>query len=153
MAADPIMDEIFAAFRLMRGGDRLGARSNLEAIWSRIEPDPEPMHEVALSHYMADAQDDPADSLAWNLRALDAIVRCTDSDVQRHSTATSRIAAFLPSAHLNLGLDYFKLGDFAHAKEHLDCARSFAGELADDAYGQNIRRWIERLAKDLEGAT
>jgi hypothetical protein len=37
-----------------------------------IANDPAPIHECALSHYMADAQDDIADELAWDLSALNA---------------------------------------------------------------------------------
>ena len=56
----------------------------------------------------------------------------------------------MPSLHVNLGENYFKLGDFARSKDHLSSARSFASKLADDAYGQMLRRGIERLAKQLE---
>jgi hypothetical protein len=108
------------------------------------------MHAVALAHRLADLQDDPADELAWDIRALNAALTCTDADAQRHSTVSSKIAAFMPSLHASLGVDYFKLGDFARSKEHLALARRFVGELADDAYGKNIRRWIDNLANDLD---
>lgn len=106
---------------------------------------------MALAHYIADAHDNPADSLAGKHRALTAILGCTDADVARQSSSTSRIAAFLPSAHANLGFDDVKVGDFDRAKEHLGSARSLVGELADDSYGQNIRRWIDQLAQEIAG--
>lgn len=146
---DPIMAKIFAAHALFRSGDRAGARRALEAIWPRIESGPEPVHVVALSHYMADLQDDPADELAWDRRALDAASGCADADVGRHSAGMSTIASFMPSLHVNLAADYLKLGDFPRSKEHLALARRFAGELADNSYGHNVRGSIERLEKDL----
>src|SRR5262245_44694620 len=115
---DPTMGEIFAAIQLLQGGDRSGARTSLEAIWSRIASNPEPIHECTLSHYMADVQDDIADELAWDIRALEAARRCTDSDAKDHSQASS-IAAFMPSLHTNLAEDYFKLGHLEQSRMHL----------------------------------
>src|SRR5205085_9094605 len=102
--------EIMSAAARLQSGDRAGARTGLEAVWARIAANPEPMHEVALSHSMADAQDDPQQELGWDLRALEAALRCTDADADAHSQAAS-IAAFLPSLHVNLAEDYLKLGD------------------------------------------
>ena len=108
------MTEIMAAVGLLRGGDRSGARARLEAIWSRI-----------------------ADEPAWDIRALNPALCCTDAGAKRHSQALS-IAAFMPSLHVNLGDDYFKLGDFARNKGHLASEHSFASALADDPYGPMI---------------
>jgi hypothetical protein len=142
------MLETGAAARL-RDTDRPGARSRLEAIWARIEHDHEPMHEVALSHWLANLQDDPVDELAWHLRAFGAAMRCTDADVQRHSPTAGSVAEFMPSLHSNLGWAYSKLGDVGHAREHVALAHSFAHLLADDSNGQGVRSSIERLAKGL----
>jgi hypothetical protein len=56
----------------------------------------------------------------------------------------------MPSLHLNLAEDYFKLGDIARSAEHLASARTFLGTLPDDAYAQLIQRGIERVAKQLD---
>jgi hypothetical protein len=149
VTTDPIMAEIMAAIAVLHGGDRSGGRSRLEAVWSRIANDPKPFHECVLSHYMADAQDDSTNELAWDIRALDAALRCTDAEAQQHHQTLS-IPAFMPSLHTNLAEDYFKLGDFARSKDHLASARSFTANLANDAYGQMIHRGIERLAKKLD---
>ena len=149
MTTDPIMAEILSAVALLHGGDRAGARSRFEGIWSRIAGAPEPIHACTLSHYMADVQDDPAEELAWDIRALDSALRSTDADAQRHSQAVS-IAAFMPSLHVNLAEDYFKLGDVARSRDHLASARNFLGSLPDDPYGRMIRRGIERLATKLD---
>jgi hypothetical protein len=143
------MIEIIAAIALLQAGDRAAGRGQLEAIWSRIESDPVAFHECVLSHYLADAQDEVADELAWDLRALNAALRCTDANAQRYQQSLS-IASFMPSLHLNLAEDYFKLGDSARSRSHLESARSFTSTLADNSYGQIIHRGIENLAKKLE---
>lgn len=147
MTTDPVMAEIFATKRLLDSGDHAGARRQLEALWRRVENDGELMHTVALAHYMADVQDDPAEALVWDMRAFDAALRCADADFERHSP--SKLPAFMPSLHVNLGWDYFKMGEFLRSGEHVALARSFIHELADDPYGRNIRASIERLADDL----
>jgi hypothetical protein len=151
MTDDPIMTEIMAGITQLMGGDRPGGRGRLEAVWARIEGDPEPFHECVLSHYLADAQDDLVDELAWDLRSLDAALRCTDADAQRHQNTLS-IAVFMPSVHINLAEDYFKLGDLARSRDHLAAGRGCMGALADDAYGQLIRRGADRLARQLDAA-
>jgi hypothetical protein len=139
------MTEITAAAAVLQSGDRAGARARLESVWSRIAGDPEPVHECVLSHYMADVQDDPAEELTWDLRALDAALRCTDADARRHGQTFS-VVAFMPSLHASLAGDYLKLGDVTRSREHLDAAQSFESALADDSYGQLIRSGIERLS-------
>ena len=55
----------------------------------------------------------------------------------------------MPSLHLSLCDDYFRLGDFARSGEHLEAARSCIGVLADDGYGKMIRSGFVRLEKKL----
>jgi hypothetical protein len=148
VTTDPIMADIMAAIAVLQGGDRADGKAKLEAIWSRIESDPQPIHECTLAHYLADAQNNLADELAWDLRALDAGLRCSDADAQQHSRALS-IAAFMPSLHVNLAEDYFKLGDKDRSRQHIASAREAVSHLADDGYGRMIRGGIERLARRL----
>jgi hypothetical protein len=148
-AADPITTEMMAATAMVRGGDRPGGRRRLEALLLRIAEDPSPFLECVVCHHLADAQDELADELAWDVRALDAALRCTEAEAQRHRQALP-LAAFMPSLHVNLAEDYFKLGDTARSREHLAAARGFTGALPDDAYGQMIRRGIERLGKRID---
>jgi hypothetical protein len=145
------MDEIIAAGALLQRGEREAARAKLQALLARIEHAPDPMHECSLAHLMADVQDSPADELAWDLRSLDAALRCTDADVQRHSQAVS-VSAFMPSIHTSIAQDYFKLGDLEQSRIHLESARTFADHLSDDSYGQLIRHGMERLARQLGGS-
>jgi hypothetical protein len=140
---DPIVTEMMAAVATVRDGDRAGGRMRLEALLAGLGDDPDPFYACVLSHHMADMQDDLADELAWDLRALDAALRCAD---ERHQAS---IAGSMSSLHASLATDYYKLGDFARSRDHLAAARSFAGHLVDDAYGRLVLGGIERLAKGL----
>lgn len=149
MTPDPIMTEVMAAVALARDGDREGGRRRMEALSARFEGDPDPFCECILAHHMADLQDDIADELAWDQRALEAALRCPEADAARHQAS---IAGFMPSLHVSLAQDYYKAGDFARSREHLAAGREFTHHLADDAYGQLIQGAMERLTKGLERA-
>ncbi|MFD3541060.1 hypothetical protein ACFWUQ_16400 [Streptomyces sp. NPDC058662] len=69
---DAVMTRIGQAVILLHAGDREEARNRLGDIWSEIGEEGDFLHRCTLAHYMADAQDDPADELAWDLRALTA---------------------------------------------------------------------------------
>lgn len=69
---DAVMTRIGQAVILLHAGDREEARNRLGEIWSEIGEEGDSLHRCTLAHYMADAQDDPADELAWDLRALTA---------------------------------------------------------------------------------
>ncbi len=66
--SDPVLDRIFEAHSLYNTGRRSEAREAFAAIWSDIEAEGDPFHQCVLSHYMADAQDDPIDELMWDKR-------------------------------------------------------------------------------------
>ncbi|MFE3861574.1 hypothetical protein ACFXPT_14215 [Streptomyces goshikiensis] len=69
---DAVMTRIGQAVILLHAGDREEARNRLAEIWAEIGAEGDSLHRCTLAHYMADAQDDPADELAWDLRALTA---------------------------------------------------------------------------------
>jgi hypothetical protein len=146
---DPIMVEIFAARARFRTGDLSGAQSRFETIWSRIGPHPEPMHEVYLSHYLADLQPDPATELTWDLRALSAAERGVGPQARGDADSIATLTAFMPSLHLNLAANYLRLGDLERSRQHVAQARPSARELADDSYGRCIRARLEQLTSDL----
>ena len=143
---DPVMNRIMQAQELASSGDRAGARSAFENVWRDVGTDP--LHVVTLAHYMADVQDDPADELAWDLRALEAADSLTDARAQKHH-ASLQVAGFYPSLHLNLAADYKKLGRDTEAHLHLTQAQNAVGALGDDEYGHMIRSGIERLRAEL----
>ncbi|MFK0253568.1 hypothetical protein [Streptomyces sp. NPDC090445] len=70
---DAVMTRIGQAVILLHAGDREEARNRLRELWSELGEDGAGLHRCTLAHYMADAQDDPADELAWDLRALTAV--------------------------------------------------------------------------------
>jgi len=143
---DPTMTDIAAAVTLGRAGDTEAARARLRRLWDRIGPAGDPFHRCTLAHYMADLHEDPAEALVWDTRALDAAEALTDDRVRQHQ-ATLRIAAFHPSLHLNLADDFRRLSSFPAATTHITAARAHQHALADDDYGNLIRRAIEEVAE------
>lgn len=124
-----------------RGGHTEAARRELLSIWDDIGVLGDPLHRCALAHYLADLHDDPAEALAWDIRAVDAAAAAGE----RHDHAS--VAGFGPSLHLNLADDYRRLGSFAAAATHLAAARAAGSSLPGDAYGQQLREWIDRVAE------
>ncbi|WAU81027.1 hypothetical protein O1Q96_15340 [Streptomyces sp. Qhu-G9] len=150
-AADAMMTRIGQVVMLLHGGDREEARSRFLDLWAEIGEEGDPLHRCTLAHYMADAQDDPSDELAWDLRALSAADELTDARVAEHHQSLA-VRAFYPSLHLNLAADYVKLGRSEAARSHLGVARSRVDVLGDDAYGDGIRAGIGRLESRLDRA-
>ncbi|MCP3821806.1 hypothetical protein NLX86_28055 [Streptomyces sp. A3M-1-3] len=147
---DVVMTRIGQALMLLHGGDREEARNRFGALWSEIGENGDPLHRCTLAHYMADTQDDPADELAWDLRALSAADGLSEERLAQHH-ATLAVRAFYPSLHLNLAADYVKLQRPDAARVHLDRARAATGTLADDGYGNGIRAAVERLEARMAG--
>lgn len=143
-APDAMMTRIGQAVMLHHAGDREEARGRFLDLWGEIGDGGDALHRCTLAHYMADTQDDPADELAWDLRALAAAEELSEgSAAEPHQSLAVR--AFYPSLHLNLAADYAKLGRSEAARTHLRRARGAAGALADDRYGDGVRAAIGRL--------
>ncbi|MEU4357104.1 hypothetical protein [Streptomyces virginiae] len=170
---DAVMTRIGQAVILLHAGDREEARNRLGAIWQEIGEKGDCLHRCTLAHYMADAQDDPADELAWDLRALTAADAVGDGPgngddgpgdgddgpgdgddgpgTGRPALREPRPAmrVFYPSLHLSLATDYLKLRRPQAARIHLARARAAAAALADDGYGNGVRAAIARLERRL----
>ncbi|MFJ2597476.1 hypothetical protein [Streptomyces erythrochromogenes] len=145
---DAVMTRIGQAVILLHAGDREEARNRLGEIWQEIGEEGDSLHRCTLAHYMADAQDDPADELAWDLRALTAADALGDGRrAQREPLPAMRV--FYPSLHLSLAADYLKLQRPEAARVHLARARAAAGALSDDGYGNGVRAAITRLERRL----
>ncbi|MBL1109952.1 tetratricopeptide repeat protein [Streptomyces sp. 5-8] len=142
-APDAVLTRIGQVVMLHHGGDREEARSRFLDLWTEIGEDGDPLHRCTLAHYLADTQDDPDDELAWDLRALSAAEELAGG---RADGDPASVQGFFPSLHLNLAADYVKLGRAEAARSHLRRARSTAGSLADDGYGEGVRSAISRLA-------
>jgi hypothetical protein len=145
---DQVMQEISRAIEMLHAGERDQARRDFEAIWLRIKDNAQPLHECTLAHFMADAQDDVADELVWNLRALNAAERATEAEAKVYHESLS-ISGFLPSLHLNLGDDYLRLGNLEACRQHVDAAIACSSALPDTPYAAMIRGGIARLADRL----
>ncbi|MCW8378441.1 hypothetical protein [Streptomyces justiciae] len=143
-APDAVMTRIGQVVMLHHAGDREEARHRFLDLWAEIGEDGDPLHRCTLAHYMADAQDDPSDELAWDLRALTAAEELTDDRLAEHES-TLAVRALYPSLHLNLAADYVKLDRCDAARTHLRRARGAADALADDSYGDGVRAAISRL--------
>ncbi|PWG12065.1 hypothetical protein DF268_18015 [Streptomyces sp. V2] len=145
-APDPTMEAITQAVTEGRAGHASSARHKLLALWSQIGVTGDPLHRCSLAHHLADLHDDPAQALAWDVRALDAADAVTDQRVQEHH-AGLRIAGFYPSLHLNLADAYRRLGSFEAAAEHVEAAREHAPSLPQDAYGAFLRTALDEVAE------
>jgi hypothetical protein len=148
-ATDPVMTRIGEALALSQQGRRAEARAAFAALWAELGDGGDPLHRCTLAHHMADVQDDPAEELAWDQRALTAAESITDARAEA-AGATGPVAAFYPSLHLNLGEDHRRLGDLEAARHHLALGRAAAGALGDDGYGQMVRGGLDSLAARLD---
>lgn len=147
-STDPTMGRIAEAMALGQRGERAAARALFADIWARIGEDGDPFHRCALAHAMADVQDDVAEELRWDERALAAADELTDERVAAGGVH-SGVAGFYPSLHLNIAECHRRLGNRTQAQEHLARGRERLGALADDGYGQLVRGGYDRLAERL----
>ncbi|MFJ5997505.1 hypothetical protein [Streptomyces sp. NPDC092370] len=143
-APDAVLTRIGQVVMLHHAGDREEARHRLLGLWAEIGMHGDPLHRCTLAHYLADTQDDPADELAWDLRALTAA-----EEAKEEALAVTAVTALYPSLHVNLADDYLRLGRHDAARTHLRWARGAATALADDSYGDGVRAAIGRLESRL----
>ncbi len=147
---DPTMEAIGHAVTQGRTSDVASARQKLLSLWSAIGVTGDPLHRCSLAHYLADLYENPAQALAWDIRALDAADALTEQRVQEHHAAV-HIAGFYPSLHLNLADNYRRLGSFEAATEHIDAARAHAPSLPEGPYGDLLRGAIQEVAEAIAG--
>uniref|UniRef100_UPI0031D3DC5F hypothetical protein n=1 Tax=Streptomyces hawaiiensis TaxID=67305 RepID=UPI0031D3DC5F len=143
-APDAVLTRIGQVVMLHHAGDREEARHRFLGLWAEIGEHGDPLHRCTLAHYLADTQDDPADELAWDLRALTAA-----EEAREEALAVTAVAALSPSLHLNLADDYVRLGRGDAARTHLRWAREAATALTDDGYAEGVWAAIERLESRL----
>jgi hypothetical protein len=147
---DPTMEAIGQAVTEGRTGDIASARQKLLGLWSAIGVTGDPLHRCSLAHYLADLYEDPAQALAWDVRALDAADAVTDQRVKEHHTSL-HIAGFYPSLYLNLADNYRRLGSFDAAAEHISAAKTHAPNLPQDPYGGLLHGAIQEVAEAIAG--
>ncbi|MCM2577443.1 hypothetical protein [Streptomyces meridianus] len=134
---------------LHHGGDREEARNRLALLWQEISDNGDAFHRCTLAHYLADMQDDPADELAWDLRALQAAEQASVAGPSHGENPAVR--ALYASLHLNLAADYARLNRPDEARLHLDMAWRASTALPDDRYAQGVRTAIGRMELRLAG--
>lgn len=117
------MTKVGEGIELLHQGERAAARALFAQLGTPIEEGGDALHRRALAHWMADAQDDPREELAWDLRALEAAGSISEERAQQAGVAGT-VSGFYPSLHLNLGEVYRKLGDQQKAAEHLPLGRA-----------------------------
>ena len=144
-STDPTMAAIIDAVTQGRSGHTGNARSQLLELWKTIGVSGDPLHRCTVAHYVADLYSDPAQALAWDVRALDAADAVSERRVQEHH-ASLHIAGFYPSLHLNLADNYRRLGSFDTARDHLDAARARLSALQPDEYGELVRAGLNEVA-------
>jgi hypothetical protein len=82
---------------------------------------------------LARVQADPAESLRWNLLALEQVELVKGED----------IGVLYPSLQLNVAHGYEQIGEWTKASEHYILAQHASGSLPEDGYGKMIRSGIE----------
>jgi len=149
MSNDRVMDRINAAINTLHAGERAQAATSLASIYAEISDRGDPFHLCILSHFMADAQNDPERELEWDLRALEAAAKVTEQRAKDHHSSLS-ISSFYPSLHLNAGDAYLRLGMIEQARKHVLAAQACLTDVADTPLGDMTRAAIGRLADRVE---
>jgi hypothetical protein len=149
VSGDPTLERILAALAGQAVAGREATRDVLTAIAADVGKSGDPLHRCILGHYLADLQDDPAEELAWDLRALDAAAGLTDARLKAFHASLS-VAGFLPSLQLNVAESYHRTGAANAARGHLDLATAALPALPNDGYGKMIRTGVARLRAKLD---
>ncbi|MEV7287739.1 tetratricopeptide repeat protein [Streptomyces sp. NPDC093252] len=148
-APEPTLDPTMAAIATALAtapADPGAARAALHTLWTEIGVTGDALHRCTLAHHLADLHDDPAEALAWDVRALDAADALTQERLDRHHPGLAR-DAFRPSLHLNLADNYRRLGAFEAAAAQLTEARRYAPSLPPGAYGNLLRTAIDEVTR------
>jgi len=102
------------------------ARALFEQAWAARADD---YDACVAAHYLAQRQDDPAETLRWNQESL------------RHAEAVGdeRVAAFYPSLLAGVAMAHERLGDTVAARVAFERAAEHDSGLPADAYGDQLR--------------
>ena len=149
---DAVLARIGRLVMLHRGGDRTEARTRLLRLWAEIGVPGDPLHRCTLAHFLADTQDDPADALAWDLRALSAAVELSEAGTAGRPRGPVVARALYPVLHLSLAVDYAALGRADAARSHLRHARRTAEAAwrdGRDGHHTDVHAAVRRLERRL----
>lgn len=140
-------DEVIGAIGRAQQGD-VGGRESLLGHWEAT-PEHDHARRCVLAHYLADLEPGLADEVRWDEVALAEHALLAESDLAEIGIPSAR--AMAPSLHLNLGDGYLRQGRVADARRHVDAGLEASGALADDGYGDLVRRGLASLAARLPG--
>jgi hypothetical protein len=130
---NPVVQHCAKGIGIEHAGDLMAAGELYRQAWEKASCPPEA---CTAAHYLARVQNDPAESLRWNLFALEQAALVTGEDID----------VIYPSLHLNVAHGYEQTGDPAHrakALEHYILAERACDSLAADGYGRMIRKGVE----------
>jgi hypothetical protein len=99
----------------------------------QIGTDGLPLHRVTIAHYLADLQNDLAEELLWNERALAA------ADAAQSKEEADAVRPLLASLNLNTAQTLYRLGRRSEALRHLSKAEQSQTHLHHDGYGEMLR--------------
>lgn len=128
---DPVVVLCAAGMQAEGAGDVERARALFEQAWDAATTD---YQGCIAAHYLARRQQDPADTLKWNERCL----------ALADAVGDETVAAFYPSAYLNIGSSLERLGRWQAAEDAYVEAGAVLSRLGDDGYGRLVRDAVER---------
>jgi len=129
--SDPVVQLCAAGMEAEDAGDIDLARGLFEQAWDAATTE---YQGCIAAHYMARNQRDPADTLKWNERCL----------TLANAVGDESVAAFYPSAYLNIGSTLEQLGRWQAAGEAYVEADEVLSRLGDDGYGRLVRDAVAR---------
>lgn len=110
--------------------------------WNEASTD---LEKFIAAHYVARHQEDVADKLKWDERALNFALKVNDGNMK----------GTYSSLYLNIGKCYEDLGDPEKANDRYRQARAYSHYLKDDGYGKmigaGIKKGIDRTSIRQEG--
>ena len=98
------------------------------------------------AHSFADVQDDLTQELHWDVTALNALARLTESEAIAEGVPGGR-SGLLPSLHLNLADVYRRIGDETRAWQHYQEGAKYLYALDEQSYGLSIREAFRAFAE------
>lgn len=129
--SDPVVRLCAAGMQAEGAGDPDRARALFEEAWNTATTD---YQGCIAAHYLARQQRDPGDTLKWNERCL----------ALADAVGDETVAAFYPSAYLNIGSSLEQLGRWRAADEAYVEAETVLSRLGDDGYGRLVRDAVAR---------